>query len=124
MGTQEDDNYEPLRGQPPSLDSKSFQNNSESSVELESILSNTEVPFVKRLLPATSIELKLLVRLAGPAIVSYMINYFMSMSTQIFTGHLGTLELAAASLGNNGVQTFAYGVMSRPAMEAHIRPFL
>ncbi|KAJ0443311.1 putative multi antimicrobial extrusion protein [Helianthus annuus] len=33
------------------------------------------------------------------------------MSTQIFCGHLGNLELAAASLGNNGVQLFAFGVM-------------
>uniref|UniRef100_J3LQE4 Protein DETOXIFICATION n=2 Tax=Oryza brachyantha TaxID=4533 RepID=J3LQE4_ORYBR len=41
----------------------------------------------------------------------YMINYLMSMSTQIFSGHLGNLELAAASLGNNGIQMFAYGLM-------------
>jgi hypothetical protein len=40
-----------------------------------------------------------------------MINYLMSMSTQIFSGHLGTLELAAASLGNTGIQVFAYGLM-------------
>uniref|UniRef100_J3LQE0 Uncharacterized protein n=1 Tax=Oryza brachyantha TaxID=4533 RepID=J3LQE0_ORYBR len=33
------------------------------------------------------------------------------MSTQIFSGHLGTLELAAASLGNTGIQVFAYGLM-------------
>ncbi|CAD6213428.1 unnamed protein product [Miscanthus lutarioriparius] len=41
----------------------------------------------------------------------YMINYLMSMSTQIFSGHLGNLELAAASLGNTGIQIFAYGLM-------------
>ncbi|XP_045803868.1 protein DETOXIFICATION 40-like [Trifolium pratense] len=35
----------------------------------------------------------------------------MSMSTQILSGHLGTLELAAASLGNTGIQIFAYGLM-------------
>lgn len=40
-----------------------------------------------------------------------MINYLMSMSTQIFSGHLGNLELAAASLGNTGIQVFAYGLM-------------
>ncbi|XP_020256851.1 protein DETOXIFICATION 40-like [Asparagus officinalis] len=40
-----------------------------------------------------------------------MINYVMSMSTQIFSGHLGNLELAAASLGNTGIQIFAYGLM-------------
>lgn len=33
------------------------------------------------------------------------------MSTQIFSGHLGNLELAAASLGNTGIQVFAYGLM-------------
>ncbi|CDP11781.1 unnamed protein product [Coffea canephora] len=33
------------------------------------------------------------------------------MSTQIFSGHLGNLELAAASLGNTGIQIFAYGLM-------------
>ncbi|CAK9156897.1 unnamed protein product [Ilex paraguariensis] len=33
------------------------------------------------------------------------------MSTQIFCGRLGHLELAASSLGNNGVQLFAYGVL-------------
>ncbi|RVX08379.1 Protein detoxification 40 [Vitis vinifera] len=63
------------------------------------------------LLAATWTELKLLFRLAGPAVAVYMINYLMSMSTQIFAGHLGNLELAAASLGNTGVQMFAYGLM-------------
>jgi multidrug resistance protein, MATE family len=41
----------------------------------------------------------------------YMINYAMSLSTRIFCGQLGTLELAAASLGNVGIQVFAYGLM-------------
>jgi MATE family multidrug resistance protein len=40
-----------------------------------------------------------------------MINYLMSMSTQILASHLGTLELADASLGNRGIQVFAYGLM-------------
>ncbi|KAJ0113002.1 hypothetical protein Patl1_02033 [Pistacia atlantica] len=44
-------------------------------------------------------------------VIVYMINYVMSMSTQIFSGHLGNLELAAASLGNTGIQVFAYGLM-------------
>ncbi|KAK3025529.1 hypothetical protein RJ639_041521 [Escallonia herrerae] len=38
----------------------------------------------------------------------YLLNYVMSMFTRIFSGHLGNLELAAASLGNNGIQTFAF----------------
>ncbi|XP_043693225.1 protein DETOXIFICATION 40-like [Telopea speciosissima] len=40
-----------------------------------------------------------------------MINYLMSMSTQIFSGHLGNLELAASSLGNTGIQVFTYGLL-------------
>ncbi|RLM86464.1 protein DETOXIFICATION 40-like [Panicum miliaceum] len=32
-------------------------------------------------------------------------------STQIFCGHLGNVQLAAASLGNNDIQLFAYGLM-------------
>jgi len=60
--------------------------------------------------------MRLLVRLAAPAVLVYMINYLMSMSTQIFSGHLGTLELAAASLGNTGIQIFAYGLMVRPPL--------
>ncbi|KAK7261089.1 hypothetical protein RIF29_27393 [Crotalaria pallida] len=79
--------------------------------ELESILSNTTLPLLSRLAQALWIELKLLFFLAAPAVVVYLINYVMSMSTQIFSGHLGNLELAAASLGNTGIQIFAYGLM-------------
>jgi len=82
-----------------------------SSIELESVLSDTEMPYFKRFRRATWIESKLLCRLAAPAVVVYMINYLMSMSTQIFSGQLGNLELAAASLGNTGIQLFAYGLM-------------
>jgi len=79
--------------------------------ELESILSDESVPWGARMRAATSVELRMLVRLAAPAVLVYMINYLMSMSTQIMSGHLGTLELAAASLGNTGIQMFAYGLM-------------
>jgi len=60
---------------------------------------------------ATLIELKILFRLAAPAVFVYMINNFMSLSTRVFAGHLGNLELAAASLGNSGIQLYAYGLM-------------
>ncbi|KAJ8763773.1 hypothetical protein K2173_003555 [Erythroxylum novogranatense] len=83
----------------------------ESSNELEVILANTQLSFTKRICSATWIESKLLFHLAAPAVIVYMINYVMSMSTQIFSGHLGNLELAAASLGNTGIQIFAYGLM-------------
>ncbi|KAG8097515.1 hypothetical protein GUJ93_ZPchr0013g36251 [Zizania palustris] len=81
------------------------------SGQLESILSDASVPWSRRAWAATAVEMRLLVRLAAPAVLVYMINYLMSMSTQIFSGHLGTLELAAASLGNTGIQVFAYGLM-------------
>ncbi|CAJ2660310.1 unnamed protein product [Trifolium pratense] len=83
----------------------------ESNGELERILSDTTVPFFNRISSASWIELKLLFFLAAPAVFVYLINYVMSMSTQIFSGHLGNLELAAASLGNTGIQIFAYGLM-------------
>ncbi|KAL8105749.1 hypothetical protein AgCh_029517 [Apium graveolens] len=83
----------------------------EASSELENILSNMNVTTWQRYQSATWIEMKLLTYLAAPAVAVYMINYLMSMSTQIFCGHLGNLELAAASLGNTGIQVFAYGLM-------------
>uniref|UniRef100_A0A453GR62 Protein TRANSPARENT TESTA 12 n=1 Tax=Aegilops tauschii subsp. strangulata TaxID=200361 RepID=A0A453GR62_AEGTS len=83
----------------------------EAPGRLESILTDSTAPLAGRVWAAGAIELGMLTRLAAPAVVMYMINYLMSMSTQIFSGHLGSLELAAASLGNTGVQMFAYGLM-------------
>ncbi|XP_027170643.1 protein DETOXIFICATION 40-like [Coffea eugenioides] len=85
--------------------------NTQISTELEEILCDNEQPLLQRYRAATWIEMKLLFHLAAPAVIVYMINYLMSMSTQIFSGHLGNLELAAASLGNSGIQIFAYGLM-------------
>lgn len=81
------------------------------SSELEEVLSDLSLPKLRRLRRATAIELNILFKLAAPAIVVYLLNNVTSMATQIFCGHLGNLELAAASLGNNGIQIFAYGVM-------------
>ncbi|VAH85681.1 unnamed protein product [Triticum turgidum subsp. durum] len=82
-----------------------------ASCRLESILMDTSAPLATRAWLGGAVELQLLARLAAPAVVVYMINFVMSMLTQILCGHLGTLELAAASLGNCGVQTFAFGLM-------------
>ncbi|KAJ4977955.1 hypothetical protein NE237_008735 [Protea cynaroides] len=79
--------------------------------KLETILSSKELPRFKRLQLALLIELKLLFHIATPAVVVHMINYLMSMSTLIFSGHLSNLELAAASLGNTGIQCFTYGLL-------------
>ncbi|XP_020541084.1 protein DETOXIFICATION 40-like isoform X4 [Jatropha curcas] len=81
------------------------------SSELEDILSNMELSYSQRLKSAVLVELKTLFLLAGPAVIVYLLNNVVSMSTQIFCGHLGNLELAAASLGNTGIQVFAYGLM-------------
>ncbi|XP_037418629.1 protein DETOXIFICATION 40-like [Triticum dicoccoides] len=70
---------------------------------LESILTDTSAPLGECAWAAGSVELRLLVRLAAPVVVVYMINYVMSMSTHIFSGHLGNLELAAASLRNTAL---------------------
>ncbi|XP_059437533.1 protein DETOXIFICATION 40-like [Corylus avellana] len=78
---------------------------------LEKVLLDTKLPRLKRLRLATFVELKILFRLAAPAVFVYMINNLMSLSTRVFAGHLGNLELAAASLGNSGIQLFAYGLM-------------
>jgi hypothetical protein len=99
-------NSEPLR-----LSFKlSFHDETRSS-ELEQILADTEAPYFKRIRSASWVELKLLFHLAAPAVIVYLLNNVVSMSTQIFCGHLGNLELAAVSLGNNGIQMFAYGLM-------------
>ncbi|CAN1811084.1 Protein DETOXIFICATION 40 [Linum perenne] len=81
------------------------------SSKLEQVLSDTELSNFRRLQRATSIELRTLFRLAAPAVVVYLLNYLVSMSTQMLCGHLGNLQLAAASLGNAGIQLFAYGLM-------------
>ncbi|XP_057986428.1 protein DETOXIFICATION 40-like [Hevea brasiliensis] len=84
---------------------------SEGNSRLEKVLNDHQLPYFKRLRLASWIELKLLFRLAAPTVFVYMINNLMSLSTRVFAGHLGNLELAAASLGNSGVQLFAYGLM-------------
>ncbi|XP_028762985.1 protein DETOXIFICATION 40-like [Neltuma alba] len=78
---------------------------------LENVLSDTSLPWLKRLRSATWIELSLLSPLAAPAIFVYLINNLLSSSTRAFAGHLGNLEYAAANLGHSGVQLFAYGLM-------------
>ncbi|KAK4398954.1 protein DETOXIFICATION 40 [Sesamum angolense] len=81
------------------------------SSELEQILTDDRLTFSARYKKATWVELKLLNRLAAPAIIVYLLNNLLNMSTQIFCGQLGNLELAGSALANNGIQLFVYGVM-------------
>ncbi|KAF7811156.1 protein DETOXIFICATION 40-like [Senna tora] len=78
---------------------------------LEELLSNTELPWVKKMQCATWMELKIMVRVAAPIILVYLVSNFMSTLTCIFVGHLGNVELAAANLGNSCMQLFAFGLM-------------
>ncbi|KAI3765211.1 hypothetical protein L2E82_15239 [Cichorium intybus] len=81
------------------------------SSELEEILSDRSLTSFRRYKKALSLELVSLFKLAGPTVVVYLLNNLTSISTQIFCGHLGNLQLAAATLGNNGVQIFAFGLL-------------
>ncbi|PRQ28469.1 putative multi antimicrobial extrusion protein [Rosa chinensis] len=112
MGSQEELHQAILSSEPePESESVASASHGGESSPLEKVLSDTQLPCFKRLRLATWIELKLLFHLAAPAVFVYLINNTMSLSTRVFAGHLGNLELAAASLGNSGIQLFAYGLM-------------
>ncbi|EOA15787.1 hypothetical protein CARUB_v10007133mg [Capsella rubella] len=81
-----------------------------TNVGLESILTETSLPYRWRVYLGAGIEMKLLFRLALPAILVYVINNGMSISARVFAGHLGGKELAAASLGNSCFN-LVYGLM-------------
>ncbi|KAJ6767335.1 MULTIDRUG RESISTANCE PROTEIN [Salix purpurea] len=104
-GAEDDESYETV------LHDKTSLSREPVSSELEEILSDLELSRSQRILRATCLELRILFRLAAPAIVVYLLNFLISISTQVFCGHLGNLQLAAASLGNTGVQGFVFGVM-------------
>ncbi|KAL5540152.1 hypothetical protein UlMin_044031 [Ulmus minor] len=56
-------------------------------------------------------ESRLLWILSGASIVVSIFNYMLSFVTLMFTGHLGALELAGASIASVGIQGLAYGIM-------------
>lgn len=86
-------------------------NHDEEGSELEKVLTDTRIPMLKKMRRASWMEFKRLLYLAAPAIFVYTINNGMSLSTRVFAGHLGNTDLAAASLGNGGIQVFSYGLM-------------
>lgn len=57
------------------------------------------------------IESKKLWYLAGPAIFTSICQYSLGAITQVFAGHVGTLELAAVSVENSVIAGFAFGLM-------------
>ncbi|KAK2665928.1 hypothetical protein Ddye_004502 [Dipteronia dyeriana] len=56
-------------------------------------------------------ESRLLWILSGASIIVSECNYMLSFVTLMFTGHLGALELAGASIASVGIQGLSYGIM-------------
>ncbi|KAI9114519.1 hypothetical protein K1719_014217 [Acacia pycnantha] len=56
-------------------------------------------------------ESRILWLLSGASIAVSIFNYMLSFVTLMFVGHLGTLELAGASIASVGIQGLAYGIM-------------
>ncbi|VVB12142.1 unnamed protein product [Arabis nemorensis] len=81
-----------------------------SHVGLESVLTDTSLPYRRRVYLGACIELNLLFRLAFPAILVYLVKSGMNISARIFAGHVGGQELAAAAVGNSCF-SLVYGLM-------------
>ncbi|CAH8383824.1 unnamed protein product [Eruca vesicaria subsp. sativa] len=84
---------------------------SEVDFRMESVLTDPHLPYYRRVYLAALLEIKFLFHLAAPAIFVYVINNGMSMLTRIFAGRMGSMQLAAASLGNSGFNMFTFGLM-------------
>ena len=57
------------------------------------------------------IESKKLWSLSGPAILTTVCQYAIGSVTQMFAGHLSSLELAAVSIGISVIIVFSFGFM-------------
>lgn len=68
-------------------------------------------------------ESKLLWTLSGASIVVSVLNYMLSFVTVMFTGHLGSLQLAGASIATVGIQGLAYGIMVRRHILVHMTQY-
>ncbi|GMP99127.1 hypothetical protein CsSME_00046734 [Camellia sinensis var. sinensis] len=81
-----------------------------SSSEVEDILARKPVPF-KWYFRLLGWESKLLWLLSGATIAVSVCNYMLSFVTLTFSGQLGALQLAGASIAMVGTQGLAYGIM-------------
>lgn len=84
----------------------------ESSRAAEEMLQWEPVPW-RTVWRLSAWESKNLWRLSWASIVVQLFNFMLSLVTQMFVGHIGSLELAGASIINVGVQGLAYGFMVR-----------
>eukprot|EP01018_Ginkgo_biloba_P034244 Gb_24167 [translate_table: standard] len=57
------------------------------------------------------IEIKKLWAIAAPAIITTLLQYSIGSVTQIYAGHLGTLELASTTIANGVIGGLAFGIM-------------
>lgn len=72
-----------------------------------------EIRSFRQLARQTLKENKKLWYLAGPAIFTSLAQYSLGAVTQVFAGHLTTLELDAVSTENMVIAGLAFGVMVR-----------
>ncbi|KAJ6773914.1 PROTEIN DETOXIFICATION 41 [Salix purpurea] len=102
----EESEYRPLL---PELDSHSSIPDL-SSAAIEEFLEHG--PVAARWWPRlVAWESRLLWILSGSSIIVSVATFMLSFVTQVFSGHLGALELAGASIANVGIQGLAYGIM-------------
>ncbi|EEF45735.1 multidrug resistance pump, putative, partial [Ricinus communis] len=93
----------------PRLDSHSRIPNISSSA-IEEFLEQRTLPI--RWWPRlVAWESRILWFLSAASIVASIFNFMLSFVTQMFVGHLGSVELAGASVANVGIQGLAYGIM-------------
>ncbi|KAI4324850.1 hypothetical protein MLD38_030302 [Melastoma candidum] len=107
MGS-ESQEYQPLLVGPGSEDN--FQLKEVSSAAVEEFLQHRPV-VVRWWVRLVAWESRILWLLSGSSIVVSIFNYMLSFVTLMFTGHLGALELAGASIASVGIQGLAYGIM-------------
>ncbi|KAF9601196.1 hypothetical protein IFM89_017381 [Coptis chinensis] len=83
----------------------------QSSDAIEELLAqNKTVPY-RWWLSLVGWESRILWFLSGASIIVSIFNFMLSLITQMFTGHLGALELAGVSIATVGIQGLAYGIM-------------
>jgi len=67
------------------------------------------------------LESKKLWFLAGPAIFSFVSKYSLGAFTQIFAGHIGTIDLTAVSVENSLIAGFSYGILVKSCRYIYIK---
>lgn len=68
---------------------------------------------IKDFLREFYVETKKLWYLAAPAIFTSVSQYSIGAITQVFAGHVGTIQLAAVSVENSVIIGFGFGIMVR-----------